>query len=82
MRTTLTLDDDIAEKLKQAARQTGLPFKQLVNQTLRLGLHYPQKINNGKVPFKVKARNLGLREGLNYDNIGELLEQGEGELHR
>ena len=35
MRTTLTLDDDVAARLKAEARRTGKPFKQLVNECLR-----------------------------------------------
>jgi len=38
MRTTLTLDDDVAARLRQLARQTGRPFKQVVNEALRAGL--------------------------------------------
>ena len=38
MRTTLTLDDDIADSLKQRTRLLGLPFKQVVNDALRQGL--------------------------------------------
>lgn len=38
MRTTLTLDDDLAAALKERARKSGRPFKELVNSTLRMGL--------------------------------------------
>ena len=38
MRTTLTLDEQIAKALKDAAHRTGKPFKQVVNETLRAGL--------------------------------------------
>lgn len=38
MRTTLTLDDHIAKALKERAHQTNRPFKDVVNETLRLGL--------------------------------------------
>ena len=45
MRTTLTIDDDLMRELKQAALRKSLPFKQIVNQVLRLGLQGldPQK---------------------------------------
>lgn len=39
MRTTLTLDEPIAKALKNAAHQSGKPFKQVVNETLRAGLN-------------------------------------------
>ncbi len=81
MRTTLTLDDDVFSKLKAEARRSGRPFKDLVNEFLRVGLTL-RKSNKPAGPFVVKTRPLGLKPGLNYDNIGELLDQLEGPLHR
>lgn len=81
MRTTLTLDDDIAAKLKAEMRRTGASFKQAVNATLRRGLTLGAQQQRRK-PFRVHARNLGFRPGLNYDSISQLLEQVEGPLHR
>ena len=81
MRTTLTLDDDVAARLKAEARQSGRPFKQVVNEAIREGLATPRG-GSKLAPFKVKARNLGLRPGLSYDNIGLLLEQVEGPFHK
>lgn len=81
MRTTLTLDDDVAAKLKAEVRRSGEPFKQVVNRVLRLGLHR-QAAPKPLPPFKVKAYDLGLRPGLDLDNIGELLDKIEGPFHR
>lgn len=81
MRTTLTLDEDIAAKLQSEARRAGKPFKQVVNETLREGFLARRK-NKDLPPFKVKARPLGLRPGLNYDKISELIDEAEGPLHR
>lgn len=38
MRTTLTLDDPLVKELKKLALETGQPFKNVVNETLRAGL--------------------------------------------
>lgn len=38
MRTTLTVDDELGERLTQLARETGQPFKAVVNEALRRGL--------------------------------------------
>ena len=38
MRTTLTLDDDLADALRQQAKLLDIPFKRVVNNTLRRGL--------------------------------------------
>jgi hypothetical protein len=82
MRTTLTLDDDVAAKLKAESRRAGLPFKEVVNETLRRGLASRRATGRGQA-FRVTARDLGgLRPGLSLDNIGELIEQAEGTLHR
>ena len=38
MRTTLTIDDDLADLLKRRARELGVPFKEAVNSAIRAGL--------------------------------------------
>ena len=82
MRTTLTLDDDVAGKLKAEARRSGRSFRYVVNEILRRGLATRRAAPTQK-PFTVSARDLGkLSPGLSLDNIAELLEQGEGPLHR
>ena len=82
MRTTLTLDDDVGAKLKQLARRSGRPFRDVVNDTLRRGLA-TRASEPRKAPFQVRARDLGaLRPGLNLDDVGGLLEEIEGPQHR
>lgn len=82
MRTTLTLDDDVAAKLKAAARRDGLSFRELVNETLRRGLA-GRLVTAERRLFKITARDLGdLKPGLSVDNVAELIEQVEGPLHR
>lgn len=81
MRTTLTLDEDVAAKLRAEMRRSGGSFRKVVNETLRRGL-VSQRAAGRTTPFKVAPRDLGLRPGLSLDNIGELIEQIEGPLHR
>lgn len=82
MRTTLTLDEDVAVKLHAEARRTGRSFREVVNESIRRGLATRQRARSA-APFKVTARDLGnLRAGLDLDNIAELLERVEGPLHR
>ena len=82
MRTTLTIDDDVAARLEEARKKTGMSFKEIVDQTLRKGLER-QQVSSRKLPrFVVKPRAMGKMAGLNYANIGELLEQLEGVDHR
>ncbi len=78
MRTTLTLDDDVATLLNKEARRTGAPFKQVVNQTLRLGLMAAKQPS--RKPFVVTPINLGLPR--DFDKVEELLEYLEGPEYR
>jgi hypothetical protein len=81
MRTTLTLDADVAEKAKCGAARLGKPFKSVINSALRIGLDEVLKPAAAR-PYRTKSRPLGLRPGLSYDNISELLAQAEGEDHK
>jgi plasmid stability protein len=82
MRTTLTLDDDVAAKLKAESRRSGRPFREVVNEILRRGLA-GQPAAKRRPAFKITARDLGdPKPGLSLDNVAELIEQVEGALHR
>ena len=82
MRTTLTLDEDVAGKLQALARRTGRAFKAVVNDVLRQGLA-TTTARPASPRFTVKARDLGARRAdVALDNIGDVLERIEGPLHR
>ena len=82
MRTTLTLDDDVAAKLKAEAHRSGRPFRAIVNELLRRGLA-SRRATAARQAFRVTARDLGdLRPGLALDDVAGLIEQVEGTLHR
>jgi hypothetical protein len=76
VRTTLTLDDDVAARIEERCRRTGHSFKCVVNDLLRAGLHAASAVQ--RKPFRVEALSMGMRPGLNLDNVGDLLEQVEG----
>ena len=64
MRTTVTLDEDVASKLRQVARERGVSFKAALNGAIRAGL------SAGSSParsFRVKALPLGIRPGVDLD---------------
>jgi len=81
MRTTLTLDKDVAEQAKRVTNQLGKPFKQVVNEAMRIGLQQLGQPAKRK-KYVTNPRPLGLRPGLNLDNIAELLAQVEGEDYK
>jgi plasmid stability protein len=80
VRTTLSLDDDVAARLKAEMRRTGLSLEETVNRALRRGLSAAKRPR--VEAFVVQARPLGLRPGLNYDKVSDLLDQIEGPLGR
>jgi len=78
MRTTLTIDDDVAFGLKKAQKaEPKKPFKIMVNEILRRGLQSRLKAS-ANAPFKVRSRPVGLRRDLNFDNIEEVLDILDG----
>lgn len=81
MRTTLTLEEDVASRTKQIAARLHKPFKVVVNEALRLGLNSVEKPLKSR-PYLTKPHTMGLREGLSLDNIQELLAQIEKEDFR
>jgi hypothetical protein len=80
VRTTLTINDDVANLLKKEMRQSGDSFKETVNRYLRLGLTASKGQN--RKPFVVKPFTLGLPPGMSYDKVSELLEILEGPEHK
>jgi len=81
MRTTLTLDEDVAQEARLAARRLKRPFKKIINQALRLGLEKIEQPVKRK-PYTTKPRPLGLRKPYRLDNVQELIAQLEGEASR
>ena len=77
MRTTLTLDDDLADALKQQAKLLDVPFKQVVNDTLRRGLA-PEAPENRPV-FRVRPLRGGFRPGIDPLKLNQLNDQLEVE---
>ena len=81
MRTTLSIDDDLAELVAQEVRRSGESFKGTVNRLLRLGLiaaHRPEK----RKRFVVKPLNIRFPAGLSLDKTAEILEFLEGATHK
>jgi len=81
IRTTVTLDEDVLERVKAESRSRGASFRETLNELLRLALaaQTSQPVRSG---FRVMPSHMGYRAGLNYDSIESLLEYGEGEVHR
>lgn len=61
MRTTVTLDDDVAELLKARARERDVPFKRVLNEAVRAGLTGGSPAPK---PYRMTPRDLGVRPGV------------------
>jgi hypothetical protein len=81
MRTTLTLDEDIAVRLKRMAKRRRTSFKATVNDALRLGLDVLAGPPRRGEPYIISAWNLGGSIVGSLDNIEEVLSRIEGEDH-
>jgi predicted transcriptional regulator len=76
MRTTVTLDEDVAAKLKRTARERGVSFKVALNDAVRDGL---QAQTRPARRYRVQARTMGVRPGVNLDKALRLASELEDE---
>lgn len=83
MRTTLTLDDDVAVAVRRRAKETGSAFKRVVNEVLRAGLVVIGEREATEPPrVAVRTYQLGKPRIESLDNIAEVLAHAEGEDFR
>jgi len=83
MRTTLSLDDDVAAQLEAWRTERDLSFKEAVNAALRRGLSELSRKRTRK-PFRTKPIDMGHCRFANLDNVWEVLDEVEnaGSVHR
>ena len=82
MRTTITLDDDVAVRLEQERKKRRSSFKAIVNDVLRTGLDRTSPPRGTRRSFRTKGFDLGPSLVGSLDNIEEILSRAEGEAHR
>lgn len=76
MRTTLNLDEDIAQRIDQEARRRGKSAKTVINEALRVGLGLVEKPRS-LPPFRVEAQALALQPGIDPDKLNQLVDELE-----
>lgn len=81
MRTTLTLDDDVAASLKRIAAKEAGSLKVAVNKVLRLGLASLNQPKRQAPRFRTNGFDLGPSLVGSLDNVEEVLARAEGEAH-
>jgi hypothetical protein len=81
IRTTVTLDEDVLERVKRESRLRGATFRDTLNDLLRAAL-----VNLESQPrqrhLKIKPTHMGFNPGLPHDDVESLIEFGEGAEHR
>ena len=73
MRTTLTLDDDVAAILERLRKSRDTSLEDLVNEALRRGLKDMISRTKRRVRLQTRSVALGRLRIASLDNIGEAL---------
>jgi len=82
MRTTLTLDDDVAAALERRRRELNHSLKQEVNDLIRAGLVHVEQERPKAARFRVEPLDIGKPLVDNFDDISAVLAIAEGENYR
>lgn len=83
MRTTLTLDDDVAALLRRVMARQKATLKTIVNEALREGLgRMGDRERRPSRPYRTPAKSLGKCLVGDVDDVAEILAVGEGETYR
>jgi hypothetical protein len=81
VRTTLSIEPDLAAELKERARRSGAPWKQVVNEALRAGLRASPKLASG-APYQTPVDDAGPPALRGVHSVHDLLAFAEGEDFR
>ena len=77
MRTTLSIDDDIARALKNLSRERGASLKSVVNDVLRRGLTTGEKPPAARERFHVMSAARGFQPGIDTLKLNQLADELE-----
>ncbi len=80
MRTTITLEEDVAKLIRKETRRTGSTFKDVVNRAIREALTTGSSRPVARaVKFRVKPKACGFRPGIDPLKLNQLLDELEVE---
>ena len=82
MRTTLTLDDDVALMLEKIRKVEQKSFKQVVNEVLRRGLVESRATGSRETRFATPELKAGPLLYSDIDDVAEILAVAEGENYQ
>ena len=81
MRTTMTLEKDVAARLERLARARRQPMKVVVNEALRAGLSVIEKPAPRRTEFRTTGMDLGVSKVGSLDDVAGVMARVEGESH-
>jgi hypothetical protein len=81
MRITISIDDDLLDRVSEIAARLRRPFRTVADEPLRAGLHLVEQLAEQR-PYKTEPHAMNLRPDRNLDNIHEFPAQIEGEDSR
>lgn len=81
VRTTVTLDEDIVERLRQESKSRGVSLRRVLNDALRQAL-LGERARRRRRSLKIRPVHMGYKTGLDYDDVASLVEYAEGKEHR
>ena len=74
MRTTVAIDDDVLEKLRQAAAKHRKPLTKILNETLRRGLSGQISRPSRRDPYRVDTFDSAFRPGIDPLRLNQTLD--------
>jgi hypothetical protein len=82
MRTTLTIDDDVAAAIERLRRGREASLKEIINEALRRGIKEMSAPAKQRKRFRTRSVRLGALQVPSLDNIAEVLAMAEGEAFK
>jgi hypothetical protein len=82
MRTTLTIEEDVAKLLESVRRRRNTSLKVVINEALRQGLRDMTKPPRRGKPYATRSVTLGRCQLANLDDISEVIAIAEGDTFK
>ena len=74
MRTTLTIDDEVAESIERLRDRERLSLREAVDRLLRAGLQVVE-MKPAAQPYRAETFNMGLKPGIDPSRLNQLLDE-------
>jgi hypothetical protein len=81
MRTTLTLEPDVARRVESELRRTGKTLKAVINEALKAGLGMSKKADAAPAPYEIETFDMGIQPGFDIDRANQFYDELEVEAY-